>query len=309
MTRDIAAVVVLFHPEVGPLLEALRAWLSEVEAVICIDNGGCSADVRAAVARLAPGRLHVIAMHCNAGVGAAHNRGIDEARRLGCSHVVLGDQDSVPRPGMVAELLRTEAQAGAAGLRVSAVGPRYIDADSGRQSWFVRCGLVSFRRIHCDDPTGWVASDFLISSGSLIRLSTLDAVGPMDEGLFIDMVDTDWFLRASHSGFVAVGACGAWMSHHLGEHKVVIRLPRLRTLPVHKPFRYYFMFRNSLVLYRRPYAPLAWIVPDVLRLAQIALFFGVLHASRRDNLRMMLRGISDGLRGTSGPGPLTERTG
>jgi rhamnosyltransferase len=204
---------------------------------------------------------------------------------------------------MVAELMRVESEALAAGHAVAAVGPRYVDTDSGRRSYFVRCGPISFRRVECVEPSGWVVADFLISSGSLIRLEAIDAVGLMDEGLFIDMVDTDWFLRANRSGHVAIGACGAWMKHHLGEQTLVIRLPRTRTLPVHKPFRYYYMFRNSLVLYRRSYAPLSWIVPDLARLAQIALFFGVIHSARRLNLQMMARGIADGLLRVSGPGP------
>ena len=36
----------------------------------------------------------------------------------------------------------------------------------------------------------------LISSGCLIPLSAIDTIGEMDEELFIDHVDTDWFLRA-----------------------------------------------------------------------------------------------------------------
>ena len=103
---------------------------------------------------------------------------------------------------------------------------------------------------------------------------------------------------------MAIGACGAWMAHHLGEETLVIHLPRTRTLPVHKPFRYYYMFRNSVLLYRRQYAPWSWIVPDLARLAQLVVFFGFIHRARSRNLRMMLQGVRDGLRGASGARPV-----
>lgn len=298
----VAIVVVLYRPDEALLARTLSIWCDEADEVICVDNGGGpDADRRAAA--LAAQRVRVVQMPSNVGLGAAHNRGIALARELGCSHVVLGDQDSQPRPGMVGELLRVERAALDRGLEVAAVGPRCLDSDSGRIAGFVRCAPLSFRGVPCDDETGWVVADFLISSGSLIRMAALDAVGPMDEGLFIDLVDTEWFLRARHAGRVAIGACGAWMVHRLGEETLEIRLGRTRTVPVHKPFRYYYMFRNSLLLYRRRYVKRSWVVPDLVKLGQLALFFGVIHRARRDNARMMLAGIVDGLRGATGPLP------
>jgi rhamnosyltransferase len=297
----VAVVVVLYRPDEAMLARALACWREEVDELICVDNsGGAEASRRAAA--LATLQVRIAPMPANVGLGAAHNRGIAIARELGCSHVVLGDQDSRPRPGMVRELLRVEAEALGRGLRVAAVGPRCIESDEGgRVAGFVRCAPLSFRGVPCDDETGWVVADFLISSGSLIRMAALDAVGPMDEGLFIDLVDTEWFLRARHAGLMAIGACGAWMVHRLGEETLAIRLGRTRTVPVHKPFRYYYMFRNSLLLYRRRYVRRTWIVPDVVKLGQLALFFGVIHPARRQNARMMLAGVLDGLRGVTGP--------
>jgi rhamnosyltransferase len=305
MMARVAVVVVLYHPQRDPLLDALRRWAAQIDLIVCVDNGGGAA-LRADIDAIAPGRTRHLVMPDNVGLGAAHNRGIAEAREAGCSHVVLSDQDSLPMNGMVGELLRVEAEAIEAGHSIAAVGPRCVDVDSGHSSYFVRCGMLSFRRVPCASPTGWVLADFLISSGSLIRTDALGEVGAMDETLFIDLVDTDWFLRARRTGRVAVGACGAWMEHHLGERTLLIRFLRTRTLPVHRPFRYYYMIRNSLLLYRRDYVPMSWIVPDFARLARLVLFFGVIHRRRADNLRMMVRGAIDGLRGLTGQRPVTD---
>lgn len=302
----VAAIVVLFGPGSDTVLSAARAWLGQADLLVCVDNGGGD-NVRNAIEAIAVDRVRFVTMGGNAGLGAAHNRGIETARAEGATHVLIGDQDSEPLPGMLDALLHAERQAIDAGRRVAAVGPRYVDDGSGRPSHFVRCGPISFRRVRCGANESWVLADFLISSGSLIRLEAFDEVGPMDESLFIDLVDTDWFLRARHLDRVAVGACNAWMKHRLGERTMLIRFFRTRTLPVHKPFRYYYMIRNSLLVYRRDYAPMTWIVPDFARLVRLVLFFGVIHRARAENLWMMVRGAIDGVRGVTGPQPITRR--
>ena len=305
MSSSIAVVVVLYNPSSTALFPALQAWLAQAAEVICVNNGGGHL-IRDQLLELGAGRIDFVEMGINAGVGAAQNRGIQLARSLGCTHVLLSDQDSSPEPGMVEQLLRVESEAHSRGIDVSAVGPRQLDTAAGHLSYFVQFGRFRFARVDPVPPDDWVVADFLIASGSLIRMSVLEAVGPMDEGLFVDLVDTEWFLRARHMGKVAIGACGALLSHSLGEETLVIKLGRARTLPVHKPFRYHYMFRNSLVLYRRGYVRMAWVIPDIVRLFQMLLFFGVVHPARLKNLPMMLRGIFDGLRGVQGP--MRERT-
>lgn len=305
MPPTIAVVVVLYNPSWPSLFLTCEAWLRQSESVIYVDNGGGNL-IRDKLLELGIGRIDFVEMGRNAGVGAAQNRGIERARALGCTHVLLSDQDSSPTSGMVVELLRVESLALSRGIDVSAVGPRQLDAAAGHLSYFVRFGGFCFARVDPAPPDDWVVADFLIASGSLIRLSVLDTAGTMDEGLFIDLVDTEWFLRARHMGKVAIGACGALLSHSLGEETLVIKLGRTRTLPIHTPFRYYYMARNRLVMYRRSYVRLAWVVPDIVRLFQMFLFFGIVHPARLKNVSMMLRGIFDGLRGVQGP--MRERT-
>jgi rhamnosyltransferase len=62
--------------------------------------------------------------------------------------------------------------------------------------------------------------------------------------------------------------------------------------------------RNRLTLYRLPHTPRVWIAQDLPRVLAKFLIFAVLVAPRRRNVRYMLRGLVDGLRGRSGPCPL-----
>jgi rhamnosyltransferase len=51
------------------------------------------------------------------------------------------------------------------------------------------------------------------------------------------------------------------------------------------------------------HTPRAWIAQDLPRVAVKLLLFGVLIGPRRRNLRCMLRGLVDGMRGRQGEAP------
>ena len=141
----------------------------------------------------------------------------------------------------------------------------------------------------------------LISSGCLIPLSVIDTIGEMDEDFFIDHIDTDWFLRAKSLGWQSYGVCDAVMEHTLGEKTFRVWWGRWRYLPLHQPFRYYYIYRNSLLLYRRKYPDLFWKQADIIRLVMMFLIFSFFGNQKLSNLRMILRGIKDGIAGKTGP--------
>jgi len=289
----VSAVVVTYNPDVTILRRLVTATRSQVSAVLVIDNA--SRD-RAAIEKLC-GELDVewTGFPENKGLGHAHNHGIRWARERACTHVLLLDQDSIPSTDMVARMCDVEQALARSGRQIGAVGARYVGRHAGNESFFVRFGFLKFHRVFCSEgDERFVRSDFLISSGTMLPLNAVHIVGEMDESLFIDHIDTDWFLRANSLGLYSFGACDASMEHGLGDRTFRVWLGRWRYVPVHQPFRYYYMFRNSLLIYRRSYAPWKWIVDDVVRLGFILCFY-TLFASGR------LRGVWDGIRGTRGP--------
>jgi len=117
----------------------------------------------------------------------------------------------------------------------------------------------------------------------------------MDAHLFIDNVDLEWCFRAQALGYSLYGVCGARMHHRLGDARQQLPLGLGRVV-VHAPVRLYYMMRNRVALYRRPYTPRRWIAQDIPRLLLKFALFSLLLAPRRHNTRMMLRGLYDGLR-------------
>lgn len=297
-STTVCAVIVSYHPVVATLQRLIDTVTPQVGAVAVVDNSATGNWQQAFGAGMHGPDQVLLAQTHNAGLAVAQNIGIDWARAHGYQHVLLLDQDSVPGADMVAALLAALQQLSASG-RVAAVGPRFRDLREGRDAPFVRIRFPFNRKLWCTSAAQHVACDFLISSGMLIPMAVLDQVGAMAAGLFIDNVDLEWGFRAQARGYALYGVYAATMSHHLGDTRY--RLPLdIRRVVVHRPLRLYYMMRNRLLLYRLSHTPRAWIAQDVPRVFAKLFLFGVLIGPRARNLRFMLRGLWDGVRGRDG---------
>jgi rhamnosyltransferase len=298
---EIVAVVVTYQPELDDLTKLLHALVGQVDTVIIVDNGS-DIDMSLCLERYSSRELSVLRLGKNMGVAFAQNTGIREAMKMNATHVLLLDHDSIPDPNMVSVLMEAETKLVRAGKKVAAVGPRYKFHNTNLSSFFVRFGLFRFQKIYCKDEgcPEYVAADFLISSGCLISLKAMFEIGFMDESLFIDHVDTEWFLRAKTKGYEAFGVCNAVMEHKLGDYLFNFWFGKKRTLPVHSPLRLYYVFRNSILLYKRPCVSKKWIVNDVIRLCLMFILFSIRVSPRVKYFVKMTKGIYDGLRGRSG---------
>ena len=307
--ESISAIIVTFEPNLSALGDNIAAVIDQVDDVIVIDNGSSNqTQLIEMLQSLAIQKIKLRGLKDNQGIGAAHNHGISIAKEASSDYVLLLDQDTQVKPNMVNAFYDAVLQLKSSGelSQLAALGAKYT-SDNGDNSFFIQLGLLKFQRQHCDNcDHGILPADFLISSGSLIPMKTLEILGDMDASLFIDHVDTEWFLRAKAKGFQAYGVCQALMQHGLGEqmHKVrFLGVGRVRNVPQHKPFRYYYMFRNSIALYRRKDLSKLWKWNDLQRLIQIFIFYGICYGPRIKNLSMMLRGIRDGVANNMGKLP------
>ncbi len=293
----VVGVVVTYDPDRQRLQALLQAVGPQVARVVLVDNG--SGEDRIAWMRaLTDSRVSLVELGSNQGIAAAQNVGISQARAGGCSHVLLLDHDSVPAETMVRELLHAVETVRPSGRGIGAVGPRYLDDLLDNPPPFIRVRGLRVERCPCPTDDTIVEVDYLIASGSLIPMATLDAVGPMAEDLFIDYVDIEWGLRARQLGFQSYGVCAARMAHDLGDAPLSFLG---RKLPVRSPLRHYYHFRNAAWLYRSGNLPRHWKFADGLRLLLRFGFYALFAIPRRQHVRMMSRGIADGLRGRLGP--------
>lgn len=292
MQPYVVAIVVTYHPDLDLLGAQLTRLAPQVTDVVLVDNGSLC-DLIAWNAQRIPAAAAVIALGENRGIAAAHNAGIQWARNRRAEFVLLMDQDSIPAPEMVERL----ASALSAQSSPAAVGPRYLDERQDNPPPFIRIQGLTLERCACATDDSVIPVDYLISSGCLIPMSVLDAVGGMQDDLFIDYVDIEWGLRARHHGFQSYGVCGAHMQHSLGDQPIKFLG---KNIPLHSPLRHYYHFRNAVFLYKEQWVPLNWKLVDGWRLCLKYVFYALFAKPRLAHLRMMSLGVWHGLRGKVG---------
>lgn len=303
MTR-IAAVILTHYPDLSVLPLALRAILPQVDGVLVVDNGTPwdEVPVLAGLDSADRAKIEFLWLKENTGVGAGHNRGIEWARGQGFSHVLILDHDSVPRFDMVEKLVAGLDALVQRRIPVAAVGPRWVDRYTGQVSGFVRVGNWKLQQVYCTaGRSGEVLeTDFIISSGALIPMEVLDAIGGMNEDFFIDHVDTEWMFRARTRGYRSFGVCDAILEHSMGTATLRFWFGRWRNVPLHSPERHYYAFRNSILLMHLPCAPPRWRVNEFVRLCYMAVVYPLFAPDRLRRIRLIAKGIWHGLRGLNG---------
>ncbi|MGY6129495.1 glycosyltransferase family 2 protein (plasmid) [Paraburkholderia strydomiana] len=302
----VVAVIVTFNPDIPTLQTMLESLQAQVSRTVIVDNGSAGL-IAEQIEQLALRHVCVLeSLQANLGIAAAQNRGLAVAMRVefdrpGHHHYVLFlDHDSIPASQMVEKLVATDVKLRRQNVRVGAVGPVVIDRRTGTHGRFVRAGRLWLTRVHCADNCSELAVDFLISSGTLVRADVFQEVGGMNEGLFIDHVDTDWCLRVSAAKYRLFAVCGAHLTHSLGDEVVKVWLGRWREIFVHSPIRDYYMCRNTLLILKAIQMPLAWRLFLIVRLIGSIVFFGLGMAPRWTRLRRMFQGLLDGVNGRSG---------
>jgi rhamnosyltransferase len=292
--RKTAAIVVAYHPHISRISALLKSVQQQTACCFLVNNGSTQDLLPQLSAHgVEIHRVEMLDMGGNRGLGAAQNAGIAAARLAGATHALILDQDSIPAPDMVEQLM----QALSAFPDAAAAGPRYMDPRTQSRSPFVRLRGLRMERCVCEKNDSILPVDFLISSGCLIPMTVLEQVGGMRDSLFIDYVDVEWGLRARRQGFQCYGVCAARMQHTLGDRRIELFG---RAIAEHNPQRHYYLVRNALLLYRESWIPLNWKLADAWGLLLKYGFYTVFSKPRFEHFRMMNLGILHGLQGRSG---------
>lgn len=292
----IFSIVVTFNPDIDRLRQVLNALAPQVEQIQIVDNNSKNIDLIYELTSTIR-NIFILPLNDNQGIASALNRGIELALKSNhCTEVLLMDQDSIPKESMVSDLLKGLCIASSNDTKVAAIGPRFIDRYTGTLSQHVIFRGWHFSRVPCPRSKMPIKVDFIITSGSLIPVRALASIGLFDENLFIDHVDTEWALRAKALGYQIYGDCMALMEHDLGENRRRIWLGHWRNVPIHKPFRYYYIYRNSLNLLLKPSTPMTWKRADLIRLIEIFIFTLIFNSERKEILVMIFLGLRDGLK-------------
>jgi rhamnosyltransferase len=287
----VGAVVTAFRPTFR-LVENVKSLLEQVSTVVVVDDGSGPGFDNIFHALTEAGAV-LVHLDNNAGIAAALNAGIARAREMPEVRFVLTvDQDSLLPDGYVGKLCAAYEAAEIAGVTPGLVSPQRIHGNPVKRAG-IKSGILLGR-----EP---------IQSGLLIPTATLDAIGDFWDGLFIDLVDTEYFLRASDAGLPTVLA-DTEFKHSLGtmvEAGAFGRTFKLgrRTLSIRiaASWRYYYIFRNRILVGRRygrkhP----AWVASSAFLDLRHLLIVSLFAPGRSPRLKSAFRGMLDGMLGRSG---------
>lgn len=278
----------------------MRPLSEQIATTVVVNNAGPRADeppLRTVLADLP--RTIFIDNAENLGIAAALNQGLRELRARGLRWAMLLDHDSAPQHDTLSRLLASAkcgqpTNAAVWVPRIDYALPEILcrwPVTHAGSRW-------RFKRMEAGEMLGPTAVDLAISSGMLVDLKRLPEVGLFREGLFIDLVDTEFCLRVRDKGFAVIAVPEARLTHALGEVSRRHLLGRWPVYPTHHgPMRHYFISRNRIFLmklYARRFP--SWALYEALSgmklLAKVMLF----ERDRRQKLAASLRGTWEGLR-------------
>ena len=281
----IAAVVVLYEPELATAQSLINQLTQQVDAVTVVDNSTSPSALD-----LSHANIHYQHLPNNLGIAAAQNIGLKRAIEQNCEYALLFDQDSSVSSDFVSSLMQCFSAHQKTDPSLIAIGPQVICSFSDEA---VKPKIQKRVEVSCDIAI----VPQLISSGMLICLSKLEHVGFKEEGLFIDGVDHEWCWRANKQGFSVAIAQQVTMQHQLGDSRSSIMGI---TYKVGAPIRLYYQFRNILILSRRAYVPNYWKLRNLTAIPFRLLVNGLFENKRKSRLQFMLKGIGDGIKRTTG---------
>ncbi|NHN88470.1 glycosyltransferase family 2 protein [Acetobacter conturbans] len=301
MSCEVWTIIVTYNPDPATFQNVLTSLEREIDAAIVVDNH--SANASALRQLTSPFGHEFLELPDNEGIAHAQNVGIRHAMAAGASHILLMDQDTVLETGTVRALLDLCSDLESRHIRVGAVGNFFRDTHDGQLNAIWRAHGLGIKREPVDSGPDVVAeADFIIASGSLIPVATLRETGLMDAGLFIDLVDVEWGLRAAARGYRHFLTNRHVMAHTIGSGRKKLFG---RSITLHAPIRDYYALRNALLLVRRPYIRAAWKLYFLRRVLIFFVVFGLFTDQKKRRLSLMFRGITDGIRGCAGRCPLS----
>lgn len=290
---DIGGMVVTYFPDRDFGLR-LAAIARETNPVVVVDN---SADetVRILLREICAAQgARLLENATNLGLGAALNQAVG-ALGESVEWAIAFDQDSMPEAGFS---LASRRAAERFGNDMAAVGANW--SDEARPGF----GSRHLRR-HAEFPWFFQRSEAredlpdvtcVITSGTLFHLPTVRRLGGFAAPLFLDLVDTEFCLRARAAGRRVGVAAAARLQHRRGNKRPVAFCGVTFWPAFQPPSRLEGLFRNRVRLFRR----YAWKFPhwalfELAFAAKILAEIIFLEDQKLAKLRACLRGTERGL--------------
>lgn len=228
--------IVLYHPDKDKILNLISICSQyEKTKILLFDNSEDSQSFEIDNNK----NIILIKSPKNVGVGGAHYTACKMAEAENFDFLLFLDQDSQLPVDFISNMLLGFYSLKKLHANLCAVGPTWNDPELEKS---LTRALKDKLRSLLKAPN---LKHVLISSGMLIWVPTLRYIGYPKKEYFIDLVDTEWCLRALYKKYEIVMLPNVHMLHRIGEVKKF----REFFYQYEKPIRYYYSLRNSIFLF------------------------------------------------------------
>jgi rhamnosyltransferase len=222
-------VVIVYHPNIKLLIENISSYLPLLDTLLVYDNSEQPNPVFSDLLASLDPKINYTYFGENAGIAKRLNQAIAFAKEQGAPYLLTMDQDSSFQPGDFEKykqriLQNTEDAIAQFGVNCQ---PEFTHPQS--------------------NPT---KATSLITSGSVLQLKYLSAIGIFNESLFIDFVDMEFCYRITNSGYHNLQYTDLVLIHSIGTRvagRSLVTFKKSMRI-IHSPIRVYYILRNGLYL-------------------------------------------------------------
>ncbi|MBT5490770.1 glycosyltransferase family 2 protein [bacterium] len=278
--KKIFTILVAYNPKENELVNAIERLKKQTDIVVVCNNSNYDVEFE-------DEKVKVFNFRDNLGIAKAQSIGMKWAFDNGAEFILQMDQDSEADDKLVENLVKCYDELTDKGYDIGLVGPQDYDKETQK----INKGRIS-KGTYIED-TNYVFMNQTLSSGSLIPKKTYKKIGGMEDDLFIDAVDEEYCWRIIEANMKVVKNNDALLAHKIGEGEQ--NIIGSINLVISSPIRYYYQFRNVLLLSTRSYAPVYWRVSMLVKVGLKLVVFPFRVKDGRKIFGYMIKGIKDGL--------------
>lgn len=290
---DTCAILVAFNPSFKNFIDLCNSILLSNVNLIIINNGSL---IDLQDDQLIMNNYEIINQKKNSGIAKAQNEGIDHAlKNVNHEYFFFFDHDSILSKDFFKNI-KKEYQSN---LGLDVICPIVLDSSSKAEYPSLLINKIGFsKKIYGKNSRNMNQISLGISSGMSVRRNAIELVGKFKDKLFIDHVDTEWFLRAKYFGCHIGLTNKAKIYHSIGEKnfsKINLNIHQ------HNNYRTYYQLRNTLLLRNYSYVPKIFLLSQFFRLIIHKIFYIFFSENKIDYLKYLYQAIYDGILMKSGP--------
>jgi len=301
MNLSVASISVAFNAVdvLSRHMEALVRQTCPIQEIIVVDNASTDGTDEMLADRYP--QVTVLRMKQNLGAAGGWAAGLSYAA-LNRRHdwVWTFDQDSVPTPESLADLLGGLGTLDGTQSEVGMIAPMPVHLETGNYYppllWRGRYVRPSAEQMQ---QSVWFA-DLVIASGSLVRREVVERIGLPRADFFMDFCDYEYSLRMRSSGYKIAIVPRTKLSHEIGDARRIWLPSGFRLWTSYPPWREYYSTRNLVYAAWHLYPTRATKMFAIRHLSRHAGAVALFSPKKLPCLTKMAEGFWDGYRAKLG---------